>query len=273
MPIVFTHGLGADGDEWSNIRHRLSRKHRLIDWDLPGLGRSAPPRDGDWSVDRLARDLKAVLEVANGRPAILVGHSLGGMVLLTYCRLFPQTLGRRVAGLVLAHTTYTNPVQTTASPRLYTALQKPVWEPMCRLTIGLSPLLRVLNLLMYLNGSAHRSLERTLFTGRESWEVLDHLARYFVRDQPAAVARWALAMFGYDETATLGTIRIPTLVVAGDKDERVDPDAQAFMCARIPGARLLTLRPAKHGGLLEYPQRFSAAVEMFARACATQLAV
>ena len=112
---------------------------------------------------------------------------------------------------------------------------------------------------MYLNGSAHRSLERTLFTGRESWEVLDFLARYFVRDRPAAVARWALAMFDYDETATLGTIRIPTLVVAGDRDERVTPGAQAFMCARIPGARLLMLRPAKHGGLLEYPQRFCAA--------------
>jgi hypothetical protein len=51
--------------------------------------------------------------------------------------------------MVLAHTTYTNPVRTTAKHRLYTALQKPVLEPLLHLAIWLSPVLWLLNVLSY----------------------------------------------------------------------------------------------------------------------------
>lgn len=267
-PIVFVHGLGADLNEWYEIRDLLADRHRLIDWDLPGLGMSTMPRDGTWSMEKLASDLEAVLAVAGGRPAVLLGHSLGGMILLTFCRLFAGTLRQRVGGLVLAHTTYTNPVKTAAWAPLYTALQKPVLEPLCHLTIGVSPLVRLLCILSYLNGSAHRSLQRSLFSGHESWELLNFLARYYVRDSPAVVAQGMLAMSRYEETATLGTITVPTLIVTGDQDQSCTPEAHQVMCDRIPGAKLLTLSPARHGGLLEYPQRFAAAVTDFVRSCA-----
>jgi hypothetical protein len=45
---------------------------------------------------------------------------------LTFCQLFPAALGTRVAGLVLVHTTYTNPVRTTKLAGLTTALERPV---------------------------------------------------------------------------------------------------------------------------------------------------
>ena len=126
----------------------------MIDWDQPGLGKSTRPSNSAWSLENLARDLEAVLSVSDGRPAVLVGHSFGGMILLTFCRLFPEALGRRVCGLVLAHTTYTNPVKTTTWTRCYTAMQKPVMEPLCHLTIWLAALVRPLCVLSYLDGSA-----------------------------------------------------------------------------------------------------------------------
>ena len=151
--ILFIHGLGSDCDEWFEIRQRLADRHRLIDWDLAGLGESTPPRDGDWSLERAAGDLNAVLnETAGDRRVVLLGHSLGGMILLTFCRLFPETLRRRVAGLVLVHTTYTNPMKTNSAPGLALALQKPLVEPLCRLTIALSPLLWPVSVLDYLAG-------------------------------------------------------------------------------------------------------------------------
>ncbi|HLJ94901.1 MAG TPA: alpha/beta hydrolase [Gemmataceae bacterium] len=265
--ILFVHGLGADGNEWYPIRNQLAGRFRVIDWDLPGLGKSTMPSNSDWSLERLARDLRAVLSVCEGRPAILVGHSLGGMILLTFCRLFPETLGRQVRGLVLAHATYTNPMKTTTWPRFYTAIQKPIIEPFCHLTIWLAPLLRPLCVLSYLNGLAHRFLQPRLFTGRESWEVLDFLARYYVWDRPDVVGRVTLAMFHYDETKTLEAIHIPTLVVSGDQDPCCTPACQAFMWERIPGAQLLTLSPAKHAGMLEYPRQFARALEDFVSRC------
>lgn len=266
-PIIFVHGLGADGNEWYPIRNQLADRFRVIDWDLPGLGKSTMPSNADWSLERLAQDLKAVLSVCEGRPAILVGHSLGGMILLTFCRLFPEALGRQVRGLVLAHATYTNPVKTTAWPRFYTTIQKPILEPFCHLTIWLAPLLRPLCVLSYLNGLAHRSLQPRLFTGRESGEVLDFLARYYVWDRPDVVARVALGMFHYDETKTLETIHVPTLVVSGDQDPCCTPACQTLMWERIPGAQLLTLSPAKHAGILEYPRHFAQALEDFVSRC------
>ena len=59
-------------------------------------------------------------------------------------------------------------------------------------------------------------------------------------------------MLRYDATATLPTIGVPVLIVAGDQDTTTLPDASAFMQASIPGAQLTTLAPAKHQGLLEH---------------------
>jgi pimeloyl-ACP methyl ester carboxylesterase len=267
-PVVLTPGWGADTGEWAYTVRDLAGRYRLITWDLPGLGESSPPCDGDWSLGRVAADLRAVLDLAGGRGAVLVGHSLGAMIVLDFCRLFPQTLGHEVAGLVLGHVTYTNPVLTTARPRLTTALQKPVFEPLCHLTAAASPLVRVLAWLSYLDGSAHRSLASSLFSGNETWEQVEYLARYYLQSSPGAAAHYTLAMFGYDVTATLGRITVPTLIVAGDGDRNCTPAVHEFMARAIPGARLLMLRPARHGGLLEHYRAFDRALAEFTDACA-----
>lgn len=263
LPVILTHGWSLDGDEWYYTKRDLARRHRLIVWDLPGLGRSTRPADNDWSLEKLAANLDTVLELAGDRPSVLVGHSIGGMIALTHCRLFPEAWGRRVGGLVLVHSTYTNPVRTTAWAKLHTALQKPVLEPLCHLMIWLAPIVWGLNWLSYLNGSAHRSTERSSFSGRESREQLNFLARYTVKAWPAVLARGFLAMFRYDATSTLPRISVPTLVVAGDQDKTCTPEASAEMSQAIPGASLVTLQPARHGGHFEHHGPFNRAVQQF----------
>jgi pimeloyl-ACP methyl ester carboxylesterase len=72
-------------------------------------------------MEKLSRDLEAVLGLAGDRPTILLGHSIGGTVTLTFCRLFPQALRARVRAIALVQTTYTNPVRTTKLAGLFTA--------------------------------------------------------------------------------------------------------------------------------------------------------
>jgi pimeloyl-ACP methyl ester carboxylesterase len=270
VPVILTHGWGLDSQEWYYARKELSGRYRLIVWDLPGLGQSSRPADNNWALEKLARDLDAVLALAGDRPAILLGHSIGGMIILTYCRLFPEVLGSRVSGLVLAHTTYTNPVKTTSRAGLYTALQKPVLEPLCHLMVWLAALVWLMNWLSYLNGSAHRSTERSSFSGQETRGQLDFLARYSVTAWPGVLARGLLAMFRYDATATLGAIPVPTLIVTGDEDETCKPEASAFMAQAIPDAQLVTLRPARHCGLFEHHGQCDSAVEQFILSCAAR---
>jgi len=106
--IILTHGAGANRTSWYYAIRALSERFQVIAWDMPGLGHSQKPKEGDYSLERHARDLVAVIGVAAGQLAVLVGHSMGGMVLLTFCRLFPQHLGATVRGLALVDTSYTN---------------------------------------------------------------------------------------------------------------------------------------------------------------------
>ncbi|WP_165249411.1 alpha/beta fold hydrolase [Paludisphaera soli] len=265
--LVLTHGWGVDSDEWLYVKKHLGDRHRLILWDLPGLGRSSQPADRDYSLEKMARDLDAVVDLGAG-PVTLVGHSIGGMIMLTYCRLFPEALGTRVSGLVLAHTTYKNPVETTSGAAFYAAVQKPLIEPLLHLTIALSPLVRALNVMSYLNGSAHRSTDKDSFSGGETRGQLDFMARYILKATPSVLARGMFGMLRYDATATLPRIPVPALVVDGDLDSTTPPSASVVMAEGIPRGTLLQLAPAKHAGHFEHHAAFAQAVARFVAATA-----
>jgi pimeloyl-ACP methyl ester carboxylesterase len=266
-PLVLTHGWGMNSTEWYYLKQQLSNHFQLIVWDLPGLGLSTRPANNDYSLENLARDLEAVLELAGGRPALLLGHSIGGMITLTFCRLFPQALRTRVAGLVLVHTTYTNPVRTTSHARLFTALERPLLVPLLHLTIWLSPLVWLMNWFSYLNGSAHLSTKRSGFAGGETWAQVEFATSFQPHASPAVLARGMLGMLAYDATQTLPMIGVPTLVVPGDRDPVCRPEASVRIDQDVPSAQLAPLAPAKHMGLIEQHERFVTLVRDFAHTC------
>jgi len=79
----------------------------------------------------------------------------------------------------------------------------------------LSPIVWLMNWLSYLNGSLHISVELSGFTGTETRGQLDFSALLSAMGWPAVLARGTLAMLKYDETATLGKINVPSLIVVG----------------------------------------------------------
>lgn len=266
-PIILTHGWGYNSTEWYYLKRQLSPHFRLIVWDLPGLGLSKGPANNDYSPEKFAHDLEAVLSLAGGQPAILLGHSIGGMITLTFARLFPEALGTRVAGLGLVHTTYTNPIRTTSMASLYTALEKPVIVPLLHLTIWLSPLVRLMSWLSYFNGTAHLFNKWGGFAGTETWDQVDFVAKYQLQAPPAVVARGLLGLLHYDATETLKRINIPTLVVPGDQDPICRPEASQRIAQEVPTAQLVPLAPARHLGLIEYHEQFAEIVGKFALIC------
>jgi pimeloyl-ACP methyl ester carboxylesterase len=265
--LVLTHGWGLDSRAWYYAKRELGRRFRLIVWDQPGLGLSKRPANRDFSLEKLARDLHAVLELAGDRPCVLVGHSIGGMILLTFCRLFPEELGRRVAGLVLNATTHTNPVRTVKGAPFLSAIETPILKPLMYLTIALSPLVWLMNWMSYLNGSSHLTTKRTSFGGAEMWDQIDFAARFQAKASPAVLARGMLGMMRYDATDTMRRISVPTLVVPGEIDPVCKPEASERMRAAIPNAQLRALPLAKHLGFIEHHDMFAEYVQRFAEAC------
>jgi pimeloyl-ACP methyl ester carboxylesterase len=265
--IVLTHGWGPDSLVWYYAKKQLTDQFRVIVWDLPGLGKSQKPENRDYSLEKYARDLEAVLSVAGDQPVVLLGHSMGGMILLTFCRLFPEHLGRRVAGLIVVDTTYTNPLKTTILSKLLFALQKPVLEPLLYVSIALSPLLWFTSWLSYLNGFTLLTTEISGFTGRETRGQLNFSTLIGLKASPGILARGTLAMLRFNETKTLPHISVPTLVVVGKSDIATRPFANQRISQAIPQADLAVLAPAGHMGLMERNQQFAEMVRTFSAAC------
>jgi pimeloyl-ACP methyl ester carboxylesterase len=249
--ILLTHGAGANRTSWYYAIRSLSQRFQVIVWDMPGLGHSEKPKRGDYSLERHARDLEAVLNVVNEQDAILVGHSMGGMVVLTFCRLFPQHLLGRVKGLGLVDTSYTNPAHTTTANGFISAIQKPLLEPLLHLVAWLAPLVWLMSWQGYLSGSSHLIGLIFGFAGSQTRGQLDLATRYNPLAWPGVQVRETLAMFRYDATDTLASIPVPTLVFSGHLDRLIVPETARHMAAHIPNARLVRLEPAGHMALFE----------------------
>jgi pimeloyl-ACP methyl ester carboxylesterase len=267
QPIIMSHGWGPNSTIWYYAKRQLSDRFRVIVWDLPGLGKSFRPDNNDYSIEKYARDLEAVIAIAGNQPVFLLGHSMGGMINLTFCRLFPEHLRRRVAGLILVDTTYTNPVKTCIFSGLIRKLQKPLIEPLLYLTILLSPIFWLMTWLSYFNGLLYISVELSGFTGRETRGQLNFAAFLSALGSPGVLARGTLAMFKYDETKTLARINVPVLVVCGASDIATKPVASDRMKAEIPQAKLVTINPGGHMALMEQNHQFSQAVSAFCATC------
>lgn len=232
--LLFTHGWSLDSSAWKYMTPTLVSRYRVVVWDLAGLGQSRGPQNNDFSLEKLADDLNAVLEqVAPKGPVVLVGHSIGGMTQQTFCRLHPEKLGKFVKGIVMLQTTYTNPLETN----LLSAVVKPL-EPVVAfmnfVMIPLSPLVWLSNWQSYFNGSAHWAARLESFTGKQTWKQLDHSARLGARAWPAVLARGNSGMMKFNEEQTLTKIDVPVLVVAGTNDRLTLESASQHIEKLIP---------------------------------------
>src|SRR5919202_1684245 len=244
--VVLTHGAGTNSTSWYYAQRSLADRFRLIAWDLPGLGLSSRPGDGDYSLERHARDLAAVLDATVHGPAVLVGHSLGGMIVLTFCRLFPERLGRQVMGVVLVDSTHTNPVTTSTASGFLRAIQKPILEPLLHITAWFAPVVWLMSWLSFLNGTAHILSMLFGFAGSETRGQLDRATAYNPRAWPGVQARETLAMLGYDATRVLPGLNVPVLCLKGDLDRLIVPETSRFVAAQVPAGQVTTLSPAGH---------------------------
>ena len=257
--VILTHGWGMDSTEWYYAKKELAKEHRVVVWDLPGVGLSTRALNNDYSIERFATDLHAIVEWSGAPRIVMVGHSIGGMILQTYARLFPTEPA--VAGLALVHTTYTNPIRTTKYATLYSAIEKPVIVPLLYLTILLSPLVWLMNVLSYLNGSTHRSTDKQSFSGKETRGQLDFTARFVLVQSPAVLAKGMLGMIQFDESTNVKTIAFPTVVVAAEKDPVTLPSASQFLTDSIPKAYCVTIPMGKHQAQMEMNESFLGALK------------
>jgi pimeloyl-ACP methyl ester carboxylesterase len=237
-PVVLVHGLAGSAANWVELLPGLAERYRVLAVDLPGHGGSAPPRAGA-SVTDFADAVAGVIERERAGPALLAGHSFGGLVALRLAQRRPEL----VRGLLLVAPAGIGS-GTRAARRLVSlavALRPGRWVAPFR----------------------HRYAERL-------WYRRTLFRPWFVADPHALSPRAALgflegplehadtrtagrAMVADDPRSDLEHVRCPALVLWGARDPQLPLD-DAFEYARRLRAPLRVVADCGHLVIGERPQ-------------------
>jgi 3-oxoadipate enol-lactonase len=238
-PLVFLHGIGGAARAWRSQVDGFSNRYRALAWDMPGYGGSAPLTAV--SIATLAEALQEFLGGIGAKKPVLVGHSIGGMIVQQWLIKYP----REATAVVLAQT----------SPAFGKA--EGDWQKQF-IEARLGPLDR---------GETMKSLAPTLvreFVGDDPDAAGMELARDCMGSVPEASYRaMMLALLGFDQRKALADIAVPTLVLSGSKDKNAPAPMLAKMATYIPASTYVELEGAGHLVNLERPEAFDAALDQF----------
>lgn len=253
--IVFLHAFSLDMTTWYYQWRAFSDRYRCVLYDARAHGRSGKPASGDYSVVAMGRDLHAVLEatVPNG-PAVLVGHSMGGMAIMTFAQQHPEEFGSRIAGTVLADTAVsdllteavgTMGVQAGAALRRLGNRLAARMEGAERILRGLRRYGADLSLLVAWG---------TNFGPGASPSQVEYVTR-MSQDAPAEVWVHTLQdILDLDLREALQHITVPSLVIVGDRDVVTPPAGALALRDALPDARRISIGGAGHLAMLERHQ-------------------
>jgi len=264
--ILLCNGLGGNIDAWRYFIDDFGDHHRIVSWDYRGLYRSGAAAAGsDYSVGTQVRDLLAVLAHFDLQQVVVVGWSMGVQVAFELLKTRPET----VLGLVLINGTFGRPFSTAFAPLLgktpimpmIPAAMKAV-ESIAHLAAPMQPLaqkaartrasLRVLRAL----GLVSESLDEKMFLTLASQVAGLHMPRYMA----------TLNSLGdHCAEAVLPQVRVPTLIITGDRDLFTPVGQSREMAKRIGGAELLVIPSGTHYTPLEFPELIHLRVQKFLR--------
>jgi pimeloyl-ACP methyl ester carboxylesterase len=254
VTMVFVHGfclrMGAFHFQRTRLPERLGPRIRMVFYDQRGHGRSGAGAPETYTLTQLGKDLESVLEVVAPRAVIvLVGHSMGGMTVLSHARQFPEQYGRRIVGAALI----SSAAEGVSRSPLGEILKNPALEAV-RFTARSAPRLmhRGRNVSRSLVGPVLRAAS---YSDLQVSRSLDAFSQQMMNDTPIATLVGFLdALETHDETAGLWTLlRIPTLIACGDHDLLTPDEYSRKMAASLPLSELVIVTGASHLALLDKP--------------------
>jgi pimeloyl-ACP methyl ester carboxylesterase len=255
-PLVLLHGVTLSTDVWHYQLVDLASEFRVLAFDHRGHGRSTAGHEGT-TMHRMAADAAAGLVALDVRDAIVVGHSMGGMVLQHLVLAFPELVAERIAGLVLLATTPRPAPQLRIGPVLAGA-----FLPAARRGLGYAA--RVPGAWLPSNDLSYLFM-RMGFGSRPSPSHVELTRTIQAATAPSTVADLLEHLFDFDVLDDVGRIDLPTRVVVGERDLLTPPRIARALARRIPGAELTVLPGCGHMVMLERRRQLNDLLVDFSR--------
>jgi pimeloyl-ACP methyl ester carboxylesterase len=256
-PILLTDGIGCAGYIWRGLAPELARTRRVLHWNYRGHGRSDPPLDlTSATVDACVDDLLAVLDAAGEDRAVLAGHSMGVQIVLEAHRRAPH----RVSGLVLVCGAPGRVLDTFHDSRLLGRV-----FPLARALFDRWPhtaatgFRAIVKSELAMEYALAFEVNRALVRRDDLQAYFDDLAQV---NAPVFVRLLQSAAL-HDATDHLRRIRVPALVLAGERDGFTPMRLSVAMHEAIRGSELLVLPGGTHVAPLEHPALVSEKIRAF----------
>jgi 3-oxoadipate enol-lactonase len=237
--LLFLHGIGGNAAGWRNQLDEFSRAYRTIAWDMPGYGGSIPLSEPSFS--KYAQCLHEFLAEHEIEQPILVGHSIGGMIVQEFLATYP--------GLTRAAVLYaTSPAFGRKDGEWQ---QQFIRERLGPLDEGKTMAQLAPDIVKSLIGPGATAAGIALAT-RSMAAVPENTYRATMH-----------CLLDFDRREALGQINIPCLLIAGEVDTNAAPAMMEKMAAKIPGAQFRCLPNLGHLAHMEDPAAFNAILSTF----------
>ena len=242
-PVIFLHGIGGSGRMFApQVASFASAGYYPVALDLPGYGDRTPVEA--MSFEALAEDVEFTITQNALEKPVLLGNSMGGMVVQTMLRRRPDDY--RAAVLSCTSPAFGNPAGDFQ--------KKFVADRLAPLEAGRTMADIAPDAAAGLMGPNADPAGKALF-----------IEQYALT--PESTYRAAVqSLVTFDERANLPAIKVPVLCLAAEHDRNAPPPVLEKMAAKIPGARYVCLPGLGHMPNLEAPQAFDATIFNFLNA-------
>lgn len=250
-PIVLLHGIGLDhaGVAWREAIGALADEYRVYAPDLPGHGRSDPPR-GACTTPYFRDVLASFLDEIDAREAVLIGLSMGGGVALSHAIRTPALRGLvLVDSYGLGEDTYW---RGPASALMRAPGLAQCWAPLTRS----KPVIRRIVASLTAGSGADPALVDDVHEAAAAPAALRTMRRWQRSEFGATGFRTAA-------NGSLADLTVPTLLVHGAEDPIVPPRWSRDAHAALPDSELTVLAEAGHWVPREAPTRFHRTLSTF----------
>lgn len=235
--LVFSHSLACDHTMWDAQMAEFA-DFRILRFDTRGHGKSSAPA-GNYTLELLADDVKALLDALSIQACHYVGLSMGGMIGQQFLLKYPG----RFATVTLADTTSRYPAET-----------RTVWDE--RLAVVRRS---------GMDAIVPSTLERwftPLFRQQHPEEVA-RIGRLIRSTPPAGYAGCAHGIAGINLSSRLVNVDCPALVLVGDSDVGTPVSMAEEIVRSLPGSRLHVIKNAAHLSNVEQPAEFNRVLRQF----------
>jgi 3-oxoadipate enol-lactonase len=228
--LVLSNSLGTDLELWAPNLPTWVGQFRVLRYDQRGHGGSDVPQD-PYTIEALGRDVIELLDRIAAERVSFCGLSLGGATGMWLAANAPDRIDRLVLACTSAR--FGEPEQ---------------WFERARVVRSQG-----------MGAIVGRQLERWFTPGfaEERPEIVARYRRMLLSTPAEGYARGCEAVAAWDFRASLGAIRTPTLVVAGEDDPATTPEDGSFLAERIAGAGLVVLPAAAHLANVQQPESFA----------------